>query len=187
MMELVDAIQKFKSDLVAVKADGKSNIAIENLEKYLEFLLADASQSLEHRKMIHQSQLAEYSATIAMGVESFRAVMDAGKEAINAAIIINGGAVIALMAFVGNSAAKYGHQIVAFAAIPLLLFGIGVFCGGVAFGTRYVSQFLYARPQNKNLVRLGHVFNGVSWIVTTGSFIIFAIGVFVGYLGLMRF
>ena len=113
--------------------------------------------------------------------------MAAGKEAINAAIIINGGAVIALMAFVGNSAARYGHQIVNLAATPLLLFGIGVFCGGVAFGTRYVSQFLYARPQNKKLVMLGHVFNGVSWIVTTGSFVIFAVGVFIAYLGLIRF
>ena len=186
-MELNEAVEKFRADLVSVKGDGRSDIAIENIEKYLDHLLAEAAHSTEYRRLVHQSQLAEYNANVSIGLENFRAVIDAGKEAINAAIIINGGAVIALMAFVGNSAAKYGHQVVSLTATPLLLFGVGVFCGGVAFGTRYISQFLYAHVPNKKLIIAGHVFNAVSWLVTTASFVLFAAGVLVGYIHLKAF
>lgn len=186
-MELAEAISKFKADLEGVKKDGKTDVAIDNLEKYLDVLSAQATQSIEYRKLLHESNLAHYTATAAVNLENFRAVIDAGKEAINAAIIINGGAVIALMAFMGNIATKYGKEVIPHVATPLLAFGIGAFCGGIAFGTRYICQFFYAGAPNNKLIVTGHVFNAVSWLVTTAAFAAFVTGVFLGYSELVAF
>jgi hypothetical protein len=180
-MELLEAIAKFKQDLVAVKDGGEAKVEIDRLTKYLDEMAAYASTSTEHRQMEHQSNLAQYNATIAFQVENFKAVIAAGKEAINAAIIINGGAVISLMAFMGNVAAKSEKNFVHLLAFPLLLFGMGVFCGGIAFGTRFISQFLYSAWEKPKSVTAGHWFNAFAWLAVVVSGICFAAGIFVCY------
>lgn len=128
--------------------------------------------------MLHANNLAHYAAQNAVAVEHFKSVIEAGKEAVNASIIINGGAVIALMAFLGNVASKLGRVAFVSLAEPLLCFGIGVLCGGVAFGTRYISQFLYASPKTQSY---GHVFNASSWLLTFGAFVGFGVGSILSY------
>ena len=105
-MELKEAIDDIKTAIAEVKKEGKSTVEVTNLENYLAFLERQAAVSAQLRDHAHESSLAQYNAINALNVEMFRSVMDAGKEAINAAILLNGGAVIALMAFVGNAAGK---------------------------------------------------------------------------------
>lgn len=177
-MELQEAISKFKTDLAEVKAGGKSEVEIQNLEGYLDALKAQASMSTEQRRQAHESGLAQYNATLNNQLENFRQVMAAGKEAINASIIINGGAVIALMSFMGNSVGKSKTNYLMALAYPLFMFGAGVFCGGVAFGTRYISQFFYADFNSPKKVRCGHWFNAISWLLIISSYLAFLIAVF---------
>jgi len=185
-MELQEAIDKFKKDLAHVKAGGATQVEINALDGYLDTLLAGASTSVELRRLTHESNLAHYNAKIAHSLENFRVVMQAGKEAINAAIIINGGAIIALMSFLANAIGKPGrvNYLMAF-SYPLFLLGCGVFFGGVAFGTRYISQFLYADLENVRTRKAGHCFNALSWILTISSFLSFAVAVFACYTSLL--
>ncbi len=180
-MELSKAVSRFRHDLAAVKDGGTSHLEIENIVQYLDHLESQATASLELRQMQHQSHLAQYNATISMQVESFKAVIGAGKEAINASIIINGGAVISLMAFMGNVAGKSEKNFVHLLAFPLLLFGAGVFCGGIAFGTRFISQFFYSAMENRKSVIAGHCFNSIAWLSVVASGVCFASGILVCY------
>jgi hypothetical protein len=180
-MELSEAIARFKKDLEGVKADGRTTtIEIANLERYLDALSNDASDSIEHRKMALAGSIASYNAQVQHDLENFRVVIEAGKEAINAAILINGGAVIALMAFVGNAAGHGSSKVVIAMAVPLLLFGYGALFGGLAFGGRYISQFCYAasRGVKRPALIIGHILNGLTWLVTLLAFLAFARGVF---------
>jgi hypothetical protein len=184
-MELDEAIAKFKKDLAAIKADGKTQVEIANLDGYLDLLLKDADTSAEARRLAHENNLARYNAQTAHDVEGFKAVMAAGKEAINSAIIINGGAVFALMSFMAASIGKSKSNYLMLFAYPLFLFGGGVFCGGAAFGTRYISQFLYRDYNIPKRVRLGHIFNGLSWILIICSFLAFGLAVYLCYSGFL--
>jgi hypothetical protein len=180
-LELPEAIARFKNDLAKVKSDGASQVEIDKLELYLDQLLVDATTSLEQRRMQHQSDLAQYSGTLAIQVENFKAMISAGKEAINSSIIINGGAVIALMSFMGNAVGKSGARYIPLLSSRLLFFGTGVFCGGLSFGLRYVAQFLYSKPSRKKLIMFGHCVNGLVWIATSSALLCFVLGVLVSY------
>lgn len=197
-MELAEAIEKLRAELATVKASGKTEVEVKNLEAYLDALLAEAGASTELRRANHENALARYNAdqalmlakynadaaiklaqfnaTSATHLEDFRVVLQAGKETINAAIIINGGAIIALMSFLANAAGKPGpaNYLLAF-AFPLLLLGSGVLFGGIAYGMRYLAQFFYAyhstrRPIN---VLIGHWCSGASWVCVILSFLAF--------------
>ena len=184
-MELGEAISKFKVDLESIKKDGVTQVEIANLFKYLDDLAASATMSAEERRMRHESNLAFYNASNAMQVANFNAVMAAGKEAINATIILNGGAIIPLMAFMGNAAAKPGGSHYVAALSPaLLVFGVGALSGGLAFGFRYISQFLYQHTGSKWAIRGGHIVNALSWLSTIGAVVLFACAVYQTYLGL---
>jgi hypothetical protein len=127
-------------------------------------------------------------------VEGFKSVISAGKEAINATIIINGGAVIALLSFMASTIGKHSdptsqwrpepNYLMLF-AFPLLLLGCGVLCGGLAFGARYIAQFLYFDPDKKLAVRIGHIFNALSWLMTAGSLFAFGAAVYLCYQGFL--
>jgi hypothetical protein len=101
-MELHEAISNFRADLATVKADGKDSVEITRLEDYLALLGSHAKESAAYRQQIHEAKLAEYRTEVAYGLENFRIVTAAGKDTLNAIILVNGGAAIALMAFLGN-------------------------------------------------------------------------------------
>jgi hypothetical protein len=185
-MELSEAIEKFKMDLLAVKADGKTTaVEINTLEGYLDDLLKNASLSSEARRQVHENNLAHYDAQRRQDIENFRAVISAGKEAINASIIINGGAVFALMSFMANAIAKPGPNYLLLFAYPLFLFGMGVLLGGTSYGTRYISQFFYAHYDKPTWMKAGHLFNVLSWLFTASAFLLFAVAVYLCYSGFL--
>jgi hypothetical protein len=184
-VELDEAIAQFKTELAGVRAQGKATVDIQALEQYLDTLKSEASISAELRRQNHERELAHYNAVNSHSIENFRVVLAAGKEAINAAIIINGGAVIAVMSFMGATAGKQGFNYLMLFAHPLFLFGTGVLLGGVSFGSRYISQFCYSYPDKPSVKKCGHFANGASWFFTADSFLAFAIGVWESYSGLL--
>ena len=85
---------------------------------------------------------------------------------------INGGAAVALLAFVGHVVTT-GHAqgLVARFAWLLTLFVLGVLGGAVAFGVRYLTQWFYRRRHQ----RAGHTCNLLSVLFTIGCYFVFAI------------
>lgn len=177
-METKEAIDKFKSDLAEVKAQGQSTVAIETLENYLAGLEKDASLSFGLRKLEYQQTLAHYDAQTKSRLEMFKSVIDAGKEALNATLIINGGAVVAFLGFLGSMLSKGGSEALGLKlTIPLLSFGFGVLSGALGFGFRYCAQFTYERQWMK----AGHTFNAISILFATAAYTAFGYGVYVAY------
>ena len=90
-MELKDAIDRFKTDIEAVRSEGKNSVEVLHLIAYLDDAQARANDSNELRRPTHEGVLAHYSATNGMMLKNFRNVIGAGKEAINSSLLIDGG------------------------------------------------------------------------------------------------
>jgi uncharacterized protein YdbL (DUF1318 family) len=177
-LETKEAIDKFKTDLAEVKSQGQSTVTIEALENYLVGLEKDASLSVEMRKLEYQRTLAHYDAQAKSNLEMFKSVIDAGKEALNATLLINGGAVVAFLGFLGSMLSKGGSEALGLKlTIPLLSFGFGVLSGALGFGFRYCAQFSYARQW----VKTGHIINAISVLCATFAYAAFGYGVYVAY------
>ena len=177
-METKELIEKLRIDLAVVTAEGKTDVGVDNLRRYLDEMEKAATTSAEARRLENERNLAHYEATNALALENFRTVIDCGKEAINSAILINGGAVVVVMAFLGNAISKTEMtQLVRGMTTPLLVFGLGVLAGSVAFGSRYVTQFFYAVDWQRS----GHIFNGLAWLTTISALCAFGYGVFETY------
>ena len=177
-METAEFIAQLRRDLDAFATEGKTDVPVSNLNNYLDAMEKNATLSSEGRKIQSAHALAHYDATAAQQREMFKAVMDCGKDAINSAILINGGAVVVIMAFLGNAVGKLNTgTLIQNISAPLFTFGVGVFLSSAAFGVRYISQFLYASDR----VKTGHVFNALSWFTTFAALSAFVWGVWQTY------
>jgi len=90
-----------------------------------------------------------------------KSVLEAGKSALQSLLIINGGAVVALLGVLSNLVGKTnGSEFAVRLALPLLLFGIGVLAGAIGFALRYLSQACYSESDEEkdNYEKLGDRF-----------------------------
>lgn len=177
-MEPADILNKLKVELASVSASGQSVVGIDALQKYIEDLRTHAASSVELRKLEQQKSLAHFDAQTRHSIEMFKSVIDAGREALNALVLINGGAVVALLGFMGATISKglpasLGMQLTR----PVLFFGLGVLMGAVGFGVRYLTQACYSNQRNT----LGMVFNVTSIIAAVGGYLLFGSGVYAAY------
>jgi hypothetical protein len=122
--------------------------------------------------------LAHYNWQKDSSLEMFRSVINAGQSALKAAMIMNGGAAVALLALLGHAASDASTKsLVAKLAFPLFLFVLGVLFSGVATGVNYVSQGLYSRRNTKT----AHTTNGVGIFLVAAAYGVFAYASYVAY------
>ncbi|MHB8987679.1 MAG: hypothetical protein ACYC6S_02735 [Desulfobulbia bacterium] len=165
-MEPAEVIDALKTALAVVKTEGQTTVTVDALERYLEGLRKDAGQSAEIRRLEYQRTLASYDAETKHSIEMFKSVIEAGREALNALVLINGGAVVALLGFMGATISKgLPPALGASLTSPLLQFGFGVLMGALGFGARYFSQAFYSGKKRKagiafTLVAIGFAFVG---------------------------
>ena len=183
-MERKEVIEDIRKALQDVKAQQQKVVSVDALENYLDVLeegigvsaaeRAEAHQAnLEHYKAQNTANLAQYEATAAGQREMFRSVVQAGQKAINSSMLINGGAAVALLAFLGRIWDTGQSPAVASGlTLSLLKFLGGVLAATVAFGTTYLTQFTFGHGWNKT----GHSINVISMLLVIGSYILFLWG-----------
>lgn len=177
-METKEAIQKLKTDLVALKERGQEQVKILALEQYLTDLEHVATESAEWRNHQHQSSLAQYDAQATSDLEMFKSVLESGREALKAVLLINGGAAVALLGALSYVVSRDGSQELGLGiSVSLADFGGGVLLAALSSGARYVTQFVYKDGHN----RTGHVFNGLSILLATTAYVAFGFGMFHAY------
>jgi len=148
-MESPDLIAAFRKQLDQVEAQGSQQIQVHALRAYLDMLERDASASQEYRSREHAGMLADFAAKNQYSIEMLKAVLEAGKSALQALLFINGGAVVALLGVMSNLVGKSGGEVLAkYLALPLLQFGVGVLVGAIGFAFRYFSQACYSESGN---------------------------------------
>ncbi|MEM1370509.1 MAG: hypothetical protein AAGG02_21440 [Cyanobacteria bacterium P01_H01_bin.15] len=113
-----------------------------------------------------------------------KAVIGFGQSAIRALILINGGASIAVMTFIGNYSVEQAPLISAF-SFALLLFSMGVATAALAAACSYVTQFFYDNPPGK-LLTAGIVFHVAAVISASLSLSLFVWAVFTAYFGFQQ-
>jgi hypothetical protein len=182
-MEPAQVVDKLKSALNEAKQGGLTAVEIDSLEKFLEELRKDAGHSVETIKLEHQRNLALYDAQTKHGIEMFKSVIESGREALNALVLINGGAVVALLGFMGATVSK-GLPAALGASLtwPLLHFGFGVLMGALAFGTRYLSQALFAIQKQ----RAGNVLNGIAITFAVSGYVLFGTGIYRAFIAFAK-
>ena len=149
-MEPAQVIDNLKIALTDAKAKGHETVAIAALEAYLDALRTNAAQSIEFQKIETQHTLAHLDVQTKHRIEMFKAVIESGREALNALVLVNGGAVIALLGFMGATISKGLPPALGLSlTLPILQFGIGVLMGAIGFATRYLSQTCYSEEKEK--------------------------------------
>ena len=197
-MKAIDLIADLRKALSDVKNDGHTTIPVAGLEGYLanvESIIKNQSQADQEiikrdeawKKYQSDLKVWEIQTNVksTFDTEMFKSVIEAGLNALKSAIIINGGAAVALLAFLGslitkessNSACIYPISAIGYA---LLIFIFGVGFAGLASGFRYLAQFCYGSAWRKT----GHGFNLVSVILGALSFAAFFYGGIKAYLAL---
>jgi hypothetical protein len=144
-MESQELIESFRKQLDEVEGQGGQQVQVSALRAYLSALEKDADASQEYRRQEHAGMLAHYTAQTQHSIEMLKAVLEAGKSALHSLLIINGGAVIALLGVLSNLVGKSsGADFAVELALPLLLFGMGVLAGALGFALRYFGQACYS-------------------------------------------
>ena len=172
-MEPGELLDRLQTALTGAKSDGASQVPISRLEDFIESLRKDVGLSVEHRKLLSAHEIAVMNANHLSRIEAFKAAVGAGKEALNALLLINGGAVVALLGFMGaliskGMASALGLQL----SSSLLHFGFGVFAGALGFASRYLAQFAFASQWERS----GTATNVVSIVVAIVGFVAFGLG-----------
>ena len=188
-------IADLRTAMQDIRTRGKNEIAIENLEAYLtavEEIVQDPQSQLTeaHRHELTLKQLdldnkkweVQSNAYTSYGIELFRAVIEAGQTAIKSAMLMNGGAAVALLAFLGNLLTRspnFGNAVlIARINTAMLIFLTGVGLAGLTSGFRYVSQALYAdrtRPKRGDWAR------NLAVLLAFSSLVAFLVGGLVAY------
>ncbi len=148
-METQEVTAAFRNQLDQVEAQGGQQVQVSALRAYLDALDKDAGATQEYRNREHAGMLAHFTANNEHSIEMLKGVLEAGKSALHALLIINGGAAVALLGVMSNLAGKGGGAPLArYLALPLLEFGIGVLVGAIGFAFRYFSQACYSESAN---------------------------------------
>ena len=110
--------------------------------------------------------------------EIFRAIFTYGEQALKSVILINGGASVALLAFIGNLIAKGGGSATTqLLSLALAFFVYGVLLGSVAVGASYVTQYSYIHFT----ALTSRIWHAVSVLLVLTSYFFFGVGSYLCY------
>lgn len=191
-MATKEVLEGIINDVQNTRQQGFENISAERLLTYLENLKTtqnyDHEVQMELLKSSNTTNLEVLKLNHATSLEVFRSVITVGANAAKSFMIINGGAAIALLAFLGNIWNKETTPTAsASVANSLLIFCLGILCSGVCSGFTYLSQFCYANSElsTKRPWHLaGHFNNTIAVLSGLASLILFGIGAYVTYISM---
>lgn len=153
-------------NLIAYLTEVQNSPEVEPTPIEIEKYKADLQNWIEYSKQSHESNL-----------EMFRSVISSGQNALKSAFILNGGASVALLAFIGHLAQFQPSKVAAFSHC-LLPFTLGVLAISITSGFTYLSQWLYG-SHNESARKAGFVINISCIILGLASYAFFTWGLFI--------
>lgn len=129
-----------------------TEIKCDNLIAYLEEVINSPNEEIDSTQMEKykaelQLWIKQNEAAQASSLEMFRTVILAGQNALKTAFLMNGGATVALLAFLGKLSDQHQDKIAIFSS-SLIVFVVGVLAITVASGSTYLSQWFYAGSES---------------------------------------
>jgi hypothetical protein len=122
-------------------------------------------------------------------VEEFKATIQAGQAALKSAILINGGASVAILAFIGNLAtSEKSKALIPILSCSLAYFVFGTLVAAMASGGAYLSQAAYSKVNQEETTeaterwkKRGKAFQYTTIIFVIASYILFGLGALLTY------
>ncbi len=168
---------QLKKIIEDLKANGTAAIYCDNLIAYLNEVVKSpapvvSDAELEKYKAELQAWVEQQRGLYTSRIEMFKSVIVSGQNAIKSAFLLNGGAAIALLAFIGKLTDSNKAVIPEF-ALALTIFVVGVLSVTITSGFAYFSQWFYGGNTIWK-IKTGFVFNIasiVSGLSSCGFFI----------------
>jgi hypothetical protein len=182
-MSVKDYVLALKNTVIRLRNEGVKEVPCDGLLSCLDDMLKEPPEkasdvTLEKYRAELQHWVEQHKALEAFNIEMFRAVVAYGQSALKSAMLINGGAGVALLAFIGHVWEKdLAPEIVRGLTWSLFLFISGVLASAVAAGTTYLSQHFWASDWQ----RTGHAINYITIVLVGMSYLAFAIGGYEAY------
>ena len=191
-MKASEVLEILKDAVAVAREAGVSHVAVENLETFAEDLERTAAESPEGVSAGDASMETYKAKLAALGnslqqehesnLEMLRAVITTGQSALKSALLINGGAAVATLAFVGHVWSTPGTSSI----LPGLTYGLSLFVWGVlsaacAAGATYLSQAGYGGEFGAQSQRVGRVGHGLAVIGVVGAYVLFGLAAWQTY------
>lgn len=165
-------LKRINAEIIRIAAESPDDVAV-------------GEASLEHCKAVLAANADQHRHRHEFDLEMVRATIATGQSALKSSLLINGGAAVAVLAFLGNAWSKSIPQsIVSQAAYGLSLFVWGVLAAAAASGASYVSQAGFGDEFGKASQRIGAVGRGLAILLVSGAYALFACGAWQTYLSL---
>lgn len=173
-----------RSIIEEMKLKGAVAIKCDNLIAYLkaieELPKTELSQfDIEKYKAELSNWGAAYNYALDSNLESFRSVITAGQNSIKTSFLLNGGAAIALLAFIGHLTEIKSPQVHVFAN-GLIPFALGVLTTTITSGLTYLCQWLYASA-HEQARKAAESVNILAIIVGAAAYLFFIWGLCAAY------
>lgn len=180
-MKSREVVQVFRNTIISTKKAGVERVSVADLEAYvthLDNVVAETGEDVQAGKAAMERYRADLSAWISSrqqkhehNLEMLRAVVATGQSALRSALLINGGAAVAMLAFIGGIwPHNSSSPVIGSLAFALVFYVFGVLAAAVASGATYFSQAGY-----------GQEFGSASDIVGRVGHILAVLGVFIAY------
>lgn len=138
---------------------------------------------IELAKLEQERNLAKYNQESALEIQVGLAVITLGQNAIKSAVLINGGAAVALLAFIGNIWSKEsGVDVLAPLAGAMRYFTYGVLMAAMGSGATYCCQHLLQFRKRKP----GFLFQLIAIALVAASYYCFYTGAEWSYAAFMN-
>lgn len=177
-MTLKGRLESLRDDVRVLVGSEGAKIDPLVLSSELDRIVSETDASNEHLWRKYHSRYELWRET---RLELTRAVIAFGQGAIRTLILINGGAAIAVLAFIGN----YKNEdlgLFGYLSSSLLSFCLGVAAAALVAGFSYVTQFLCDGSSGK-VSRLGVFFHILAVVFAVISLGLFILGIMVAYWG----
>lgn len=194
-MSVQQLIEAHRNALKEAEEDGLTTIQTSTLHSIFDDL---ESQLSEGGAQPHPLELEKFRSDLAgslafqthahnWDLEGFRQVLALGQSALKSIMLLNGGAAVALLAFIGNLISRSGaSENIATFADSMNLFVVGVFLAVVAYATTYLSQLGYSGEETWQR-RIGVGFHVGTVLAGLASLTAFMWGANIAYKGFISF
>ncbi|MEZ9923683.1 hypothetical protein AB4365_06470 [Vibrio breoganii] len=175
----MNIIETIRQVLQQTKKEGHTSISIEAFENYLTNIESQDKAQLERDLALFKAQndsaIAHSNNVTTSNLEMFKSVIATGQAALKASMVVNGGAAVALLAFMGKIWNSTIDANIAYSlSASMKIFCIGVVLGAFATGTTYLSQTLHSLEHSKSANSL----NLITVLSVLASYALFIYGAF---------
>lgn len=167
-------IQKIIDDITTAHKNGTTQFSSDNMLNYLDLIKNTATESNELQERSHQIALKQLESTSQSNLAMFNSVIESGKEALRAALIACGGAVVAILALLGNLDLEIMKRVAHSISLTLCIFSVSTLCVLLAYACRYLSQLYYSDEKSE---KYGIIYHYSAIFLCLGSYFLFVWGI----------